>query len=243
VHTTSPYAGSADGVIPGEYGRIVDPFIALARASAVTSRIKLGTGICLVPERNPLLLAKEIATLDRYSGGRFIFGIGAGWLREETEIMGADFEHRWSQTRESIEAMKQLWTQDEAEYHGRYYDFPPVKSLPKPAQSPHPPVYLGGKARNVFRRVVAYGDGWMPNRTSAAEIRAGRASLDELAESAGRDPKSIEIMAFGFGNQFRTREEIEELADAGADRITIWLNNTEGDAAIAEIEEIASAVL
>jgi alkanesulfonate monooxygenase SsuD/methylene tetrahydromethanopterin reductase-like flavin-dependent oxidoreductase (luciferase family) len=157
--------------------------------------------------------------------------------------MGADFEHRWSQTRESIEAMKQLWTQDEAEYHGRYYDFPPVKSLPKPAQSPHPPVYLGGKARNVFRRVVAYGDGWMPNRTSAAEIRAGRASLDELAESAGRDPKSIEIMAFGFGNQFRTREEIEELADAGADRITIWLNNTEGDAAIAEIEEIASAVL
>ena len=217
--------------------------MALARASAVTSRIKLGTGICLVPERNPLLLAKEIATLDRYSDGRFIFGIGAGWLREETEIMGGDFDHRWSQTRESIEAMKQLWTQDEAEYHGQYYDFPPVKSVPKPAQKPHPPVYLGGKARNVFRRVVAYGDGWMPNRTSAAEIRAGRATLDELAESAGRDPKSIDILAFGFGNQFRTRDEIEELTDAGADRITIWLNNTEGEAAVAEIEEIAAAVL
>ena len=168
VRTTSPYAGSADGVIPEEYGRIVDPFVALARASAVTTTIKLGTGICLVPERNPLLLAKEIATLDRYSDGRFIFGIGAGWLREETEIMGADFDHRWTQTRESIEAMKQLWTQDEAEYHGTYYDFPPVKSIPKPVQSPHPPVYLGGKARNVFRRVVAYGDGWMPNRTSAS---------------------------------------------------------------------------
>ena len=246
VHTSSPYAGSADGVIPEEYGlhpRIVDPFVALARASAVTTRIKLGTGICLVPERNPLLLAKEIATLDHYSGGRFILGIGAGWLREETEIMGGDFDRRWTQTRESIEAMKQLWTQDEAEYHGQFYDFPPVKSWPKPAQSPHPPVYLGGKARNVFRRVVAYGDGWMPNRTSAAEIRAGRATLDELAESAGRDPKSIDVMAFGFGNQFRTREEVEELVDAGADRITIWLNNTEGDAAIEEIEEIAAAVL
>ena len=243
AHTTSPYAGSADGAIPEEYGRIVDPFVALARASAVTTRIKLGTGICLVPERNPLLLAKEIATLDRYSEGRFIFGIGAGWLREETEIMGGDFDRRWTQTRESIEAMKQLWTQDEAEYHGQFYDFPPVKSFPKPAQSPHPPVYLGGKARNVFRRVVAYGDGWMPNRTSPAEIRAGRATLDELAETAGRDPKSIDVMAFGTGNQFRTREEIEELTDAGADRITIWLNNTEGDAAIAEIEEIADAVL
>ena len=145
--------------------------------------------------------------------------------------------------RESIEAMKQLWTQDEAEYHGTYYDFPPVKSLPKPAQRPHPPVYLGGKARNVFRRVIAYGDGWMPNRTSAAEIRAGRATLDELAESAGRDPESIDILAFGFGDQFRTREEVEELIDAGADRVTIWLNNTEGNAAIDEIEEIAAAVL
>ena len=243
VHTTSPYAGAADGAIPEVYGRIVDPFVALARASAVTSRIKLGTGICLVPERNPLLLAKEIATLDRYSDGRFIFGIGAGWLREETEIMGGDYEHRWTQTRESIEAMKQLWTQDEAEYHGRYYDFPPVRSFPKPVQRPHPPVYLGGKARNVFRRVVAYGDGWMPNRTSPEEIRAGRATLDELAESAGRDPQSIDIMAFGFGGEFRTREEIKELVSAGADRVTIWLNNTEGDAALAEIEDIAAAVL
>ena len=243
VRTTSPYGGSSDGAIPEEYGRIVDPFVALARASAVTSRIKLGTGICLVPERNPLLLAKEIATLDRYSEGRFIFGIGAGWLKEETEIMGGDFERRWTQTRESIEAMKQLWTQEEAEYHGQFYDFPPLKSFPKPVQRPHPPVYLGGKARNVFRRVVAYGDGWMPNRTSAEEIHAGRATLDELAESAGRDPGSIDIMAFGFGNQFRTREEIEGLTAAGADRITIWLNNTEGAAAIEEIEEIAAAVL
>ena len=227
VHTTSPYASSSDGAIPEEYGRIVDPFVALARASAVTSRIKLGTGICLVPERNPLLLAKEIATLDHYSEGRFIFGIGAGWLREETEIMGGDFDHRWTQTRESIEAMKQLWTQDEAEYHGRFYDFPPVKSLPKPVQKPHPPVYLGGKARNVFKRVVAYGDGWMPNRTSAQRFGLDAPPWTSWPNRRDETQNPIDVMAFGTGNQFRTREEVEELLDAGADRVTIWLNNTE----------------
>ena len=105
--------------------------------------LKLGTGICLVPERNPLLLAKEIATLDMYSHGRFLFGIGAGWLREETELMGGDFAHRWSQTREAVLAMKELWTTTESEYHGRYYDFAPVYSFPRPTQRPHPPVYLG----------------------------------------------------------------------------------------------------
>ena len=118
LQTSSPYPGSSDGIIPDVYGRVVDPFVALSRASAVTSPIKLGTGICLVPERNPLLLAKEIATLDLYSEGRFIFGIGAGWLKEETEIMGGDFPHRWTHTKEAILAMKELWTKDEAEYHG-----------------------------------------------------------------------------------------------------------------------------
>ncbi len=243
LETSSPYPGSADGIIPEVYGRIVDPFVALARASAVTTTIKLGTGICLVPERNPLLLAKEIATLDRYSNGRFIFGIGAGWLKEETEIMGGNFAHRWTQTRESIEAMKELWTKDVSEFHGAYYDFPKLKSYPKPVQQPHPPVYLGGRAGNVFKRVVQWGDGWMPNRTSPAEIRQGRAALDELAEAAGRDPKSIEIMAFGSAGEFGDRGPIEQLEQAGADRITVWLDQTEGDGAIAEIEEIARNLL
>ncbi len=110
VRTTSRFPGSEDGVIPESYSHFIDPFVALARASGVTSRMKLGTGIVLVPERNPLLLAKEISTLDLFSGGRFLFGIGSGWLREETQIMGGDFDHRWSQTRESILAMKELWT-------------------------------------------------------------------------------------------------------------------------------------
>ena len=243
VHTTSPYRGAADGVIPDPYLRILDPFVALARASAVTQRIKLGTGICLVPEHNPLLLAKEVATLDHLSGGRFIFGIGAGWLKEETEIMGGDFPHRWSQTKEAILAMKELWTRDEAEYHGTYYDFPAVRSFPKPVQKPHPPVFLGGTARHAFKRVVEWGDGWMPNRISADDIRRGRTALNELAQHAGRDPRSIDVLAFGFGNEFKSRAAIEELEEAGANRVTIWLNQTAGEAALTEMDEIARQVL
>ena len=131
VESDSPFPATG-GEIPWTYSHFTDPYIALARASGATSAIKLGTGITLVPERNPLLLAKEIASLDRFSGGRFLFGIGTGWLREETEIFGGDFEHRWTQTREALEVMKELWTKDEAEYHGKYFNFPPVKSYPKP---------------------------------------------------------------------------------------------------------------
>ena len=243
VQTTSPFPGSPDGVIPDSYSQIVDPFVALARASAVTSKIKLGTGICLVPEHNPLLLAKKVATLDHFSGGRFIFGIGAGWLKEETETMGGDFPRRWSQTRDAVLAMKELWTKEESEYHGDYYDFPPVRSFPKPAQSPHPPVFLGGSARNVFKRVVEWGDGWMPSRVSAEKISQGRQALNDLAQEAGRDPRSIQVMGFGGPGQLRDREAIKDLELAGADRVTIWLDNTEGDQAVQEIEEIARQVL
>ena len=226
VKTSSPWPGSADGVIPKAYADIVDPFVALGRASAVTSTLKLGTGICLVPERNPLLLAKEVATLDMYSSGRFLFGIGAGWLKEETEIMGGDFPHRWTQTREAILAMKSLWTEVESEYHGRYYDFPPVYSFPRSVQRPHPPVYLGGMARNVFKRVVEWGDGWMPNRVTPDEIRAGRRKLDELAAEAGRDPVSIAISVFG---QAADRGLISQFFDAGADRVMVSVETSDAD--------------
>ena len=229
--------------IPEFYAHIIDPFMALARASAVTNTIKLGTGICLVPEHNPLLLAKEVATLDRLSGGRFIFGVGAGWLQEETEIMGGDFPHRWTQVKESVLAMKELWTKDEAEYHGRYYNFPLVRSNPKPVQKPHPPIFLGGSAKNVFKRVVEWGDGWMPALPSLKELEQGRAQINELAAQAGRDPSSIEIHAFGRPGQFRDREAIKELERAGADRVTVWLEQTEGAEALAEIDELARLVL
>ena len=239
VNSGTPWPGSADGKIPKVYADIVDPFVALGRASAVTTTLKLGTGICLVPERNPLLLAKEVATIDMYSKGRFQFGIGAGWLREETDIMGGDFAHRWAQTREAILAMKQLWTTVESEYHGKYYDFPPVYSFPGPAQRPHPPVLLGGMAKNVFKRVVEYGDGWMPIRVTPEDVKKGRAKLDELANAAGRDPRSIQIMVF---HQQADRDLLKTLEEAGADSVAVRLETASEDEALNSLEKMAKAV-
>jgi len=239
VQTTSKYGGTPDGSIPQSMSDMADPFVCLAIASATTSKIMLGTSICLVPEHNPLVQAKQIAALDFHSGGRFIFGIGTGWLREETEIMGGDFDHRWSQARESIEAMKQMWTKDEAEYHGRFYDFPKVRVNPKPAQKPHPPVFLGGAATNVFKRVVTYGDGWMPVRATSESIRAGRASLDELADAAGRDPKSIQILIYGASS----RDEIDQMEEAGADMATVRLPSTAPGEARPGLEQLAEEML
>ncbi|MCY3543773.1 MAG: LLM class F420-dependent oxidoreductase [Chloroflexi bacterium] len=240
VNASSPWPGSADGIIPKVYADIVDPFVALGRASAVTATLKLGTGICLVPERNPLLLAKEVATLDMYSKGRFLFGIGTGWHREEAEIMGADFDHRWTQTRESVLAMKELWTKVESEYHGKYYDFPPVYSFPRPVQRPHPPVLIGGMARNVFKRVVECGDGWMPNRVTPEQVAQGRATISELAEAEGRDPLSISVSVYG---QPADRDLIAQLQEAGADRVMVRLPTEPEDECIASLEGIAEAVL
>ncbi len=202
------------------FAHFVDPFVALARASGATSSIKLGTAICLVPQRNPLLLAKEIATLDLVSRGRFLFGVGVGWLREETEMMGGDFDHRWTQAREAVLVMKKLWTKDAAEHYGRYYRFPPVRSFPKPAQVPHPPVLLGGMAKNVFKRVAAWGDGWLPNMATPALVREGRAALDDLAADAGRDPASITITV-DHSPWPPDWETLHGLAEAGADRVVI----------------------
>ena len=240
VHSASPFPATG-GPIPETYSHFTEPYIALARASGVTSKIRLCTGITLVPERNPLLLAKEIAALDLWSGGRFEFGVGTGWLREETEIMGGDFDHRWTQTREAIEVMKELWTKDEAEYHGRYFDFPLVRCYPKPVQKPHPPVLLGGMARNVLRRVVAHADGWLPNRVTPADVEDGRARLDALAGEAGRDPASLTISVYG---QDPNRELIQSFLDAGANRVVVrpeFCSNEEDMGR--ELERIAEAVI
>ena len=240
VHSNSPFPATG-GEIPWTYSHFTDPYIALARASGVTSTIKLGTGITLIPERNPLLLAKEISVLDRVSGGRFILGVGTGWLREETELMGGDFEHRWTQTREAIEVMKELWTKEEAEYHGRYFDFPLVKSYPKPVQQPHPPVLIGGMARNVLRRVVAHADGWLPNRVTAADVEDSRARLDAMAAEVGRDPKSITISVFG---QTPERDLVQSLLNAGADRVIVRPEHVDTETEMGEqLERMAEAVL
>ena len=196
-----------------------------------------------MPERNPLVMAKEIATLDYFSGGRFIFGIGAGWLKEESEIMGADFPHRWTQTRDAILAMKELWTKEESEFHGRYYNFPAVRSFPKPARKPHPPVLLGGSSEYVFKRIVEWGDGWLPTGLSLEAIQRGRTTMNELAEKAGRDPKSLDVIVFGAPGKFRTRDEIAALRQAGFTHATIWLHRTAKSEVIAELEGLARTLL
>lgn len=239
VHSESNFPSG--GPIPETYAHFADPYIALARASGVTTTIKLATGITLVPERNPLLLAKEIATLDRFSDGRFLFGIGAGWNREETEIFGGDFDHRWTQVRESVAVMKELWTKDEAEYHGRYYDFPLVKCNPKPVQKPHPPVILGGMAKNALRRVATWGDGWMPNRITPAELEKSRAMLDTLAAEMGRDPASLTITVYG---QAPDRESVQSLLNAGADRVVVRPEHVDTEEEMAQqLERMSDAVL
>ena len=183
----------AGGDLPREYSHTHDPFVALAMAAASTERILLGTGICLVPQRDPIITAKEVASIDLLSNGRFLFGIGAGWNIEEMEDHGADPKRRFSIMRERVEAMKAIWTQDEAEYRGRHVDFGPIWSWPKPSQRPHPPVLVGGNGEKVLERVVAFGDEWMPNRAHGLGERIGE--LQRLAEVAGRD--RIPVTLFG----------------------------------------------
>ena len=238
-HNTK-YGGTPDGSIPQGMYHQVNPFIALARASATTQSLKLGTGICLVTEHNPLDLAKQISTLDHYSGGRFLFGIGTGWFREESEVMGADFDHRWSQAREHVLSMKELWTKEEAEFHGTYVDFPPVHCNPKPVQQPNPPVILGGNAKNVLQRVVRWADGWMPIGISPEDIKRARATLSELAEVAGRDPNSISISVFG---QPPDKDLIGQFEEAGADRVVLRLAGDDEAGLLADAEAKARTVL
>jgi probable F420-dependent oxidoreductase len=240
VHMTTPSPYVPGGAIPDFYNRINDPFVALARASAVTTTIKLGTAICLIPERNPLVLAKEVATLDYFSGGRFMFGIGAGWLREETEIMGGNFPQKWGQTREAVRAMKELWTKDEAEFHGRHYDFPLVRSFPRPVQKPHPPIFMGGNAINAFKRTVEWGDGWIPTRLSAEQVKRGRETLNELATEAGRDPRSIQVVAVGAPPD---PEALKAYEEAGADAAVMMLPSQPQNDPMEDLEQIAARVL
>jgi probable F420-dependent oxidoreductase len=240
VHSDSPFPATG-GEIPWTYAHFDEPYVALARASAVTTTLLLGTGITLIPERNPLVLAKTVASLDRHSGGRFILGIGTGWLREETELMGGNFDRRWTQTREALEVMRALWTNDAAEYHGTYFDFPPVRCYPKPAQQPHPPILVGGSAPNVLARVVAHADGWLPNRVTPAALAAARAELDERAVKADRDPRSITISVYG---QEPDRALVRSLLDAGANRVIVRPSHVETEEEMGrQLEDIAAAVL
>ena len=230
-HTIVPVVSSIEypgakhgGKEPYYVSQLPDPFIALARAGATTTRIKLGTGICLVPERNPILTAKQVATLDDACGGRFLFGIGAGWNREESTILGGDFDHRWSQIKDYIAAMKVLWKDDISEYHGRFIDFPAVRCFPKPAHKPHPPVLIGSiSSPHALKRVAEWGDGWIPVISSVDQFALGVAQVRKLAKELGRDPNGFDFTVFALEQQWRTKADLKALADAGANRVVLWI--------------------
>ncbi len=208
----TPWPGGAE--LPKHYWHTLDPFVALTAAAVATKELRVGTGICLVIERDPIHTAKQVASLDHLSDGRFLFGIGGGWNKEEMADHGTDFSPRWKLLRERVEAMKAIWTQDASEYHGEMVDFGPMWCWPKPVQKPHPPIILGGSGPSAPKRVVAYADGWMPNR----------------GDVLSRIPLTVYPAA--------TKDEIEKMQNAGVDRC-IWYVPPDGrDQALARLDEL-----
>ncbi|MEM9176977.1 MAG: TIGR03619 family F420-dependent LLM class oxidoreductase [Myxococcota bacterium] len=236
------YPASESGEPPEYAGLLSSPIVALARAAAVTSTLRIGTGVCLLPLHEPIAFAKDIATLDRDSDGRFLFGVGAGWMREETEILGGDFDRRWAQIRDQVAAMKKLWTEDEATHVGPYVRFPAVRSNPKPTSKPHPPVLLGGASPRIFERIAAWGEGWIPGVGRVDDVRDGLARLEEAMAKRERDVASLTRVAFGFPGCLRSRGELDALAGLGFDHATLWLDGR-GEEVLDELERIAKEAL
>ena len=211
------FPAAADGQLPEPYNRGADPFIALTVAATVPTKVKLGTGICLLPEREPLVTAKTIASLDLYSGGRVVIGVGAGWLREETEIMGTEFRLRWKRMRETVEAMKVLWTQPEAGYEGDLVRFPAVRCEPKPVQLGGPPVLLGAHGPKALEWVARSYDGWFPLVQSPEAFAQQMTTLRQLTREAGRDPDGLNItIIVDPGEAGPSEDEFKRYRDAGA---------------------------
>ena len=187
----------AGGELPKRYAHTHDPFVGLAFAAAATKKLRIGTGICLVPQHEPIATAKAIASLDMLSGGRFVFGIGAGWNVDEMENHGATYETRFAIMREHVLAMKEIWTRDEAAYHGKYVNFDPIWSWPKPRQKSGPPIILGGETDYTLKRVVEYCDGWFPRPRQGFTGALAVERLKKMADSKGRDFRSLTITVFG----------------------------------------------
>ncbi|MEU3270750.1 LLM class F420-dependent oxidoreductase [Saccharomonospora sp. NPDC006951] len=230
VSRDTPYPGG--GELPRVYYRTLDPFVALTAAATVTRDLVLGTGVALVPQRDLIHTAKEVASLDLLSRGRFVFGVGVGWNREEMRNHGTDPATRGKLMDEQLEALKLIWTQDEAEYHGKYVDFDPVFSWPKPVRTPHPPVYVGGESPAALARLRRYGDGWLPRPDTAPEtIRSVRADLAEHGKPG------LPVTVFGAG---RDEKRIEGWAEAGVDRVTFLLGTKPESATLAKLDELAA---
>jgi probable F420-dependent oxidoreductase len=228
----TPFPGGSQ--LPKEYAHTFDPFVSLMAAAAATKRLRIGTGICLIIERDTIITAKEVASLDALSGGRFEFGIGGGWNAEEMENHGAVFATRFKKLREQVLAMKEIWTKDEAEFHGKLVNFDKIWSWPKPAQKPHPPVLLGGESAYTLQRVVDFCDGWFPRGRAAEIILPALKDLGERAAKAGRDMKTISVSVFGAKPDEAT---LETYAQAGITRAILRLPPEGRDAVLPLLDQ------
>jgi len=233
----SPWPGGPN--LPKEYWSSYDPFLALQAAAGATKRLKLGTGICLVIERDPITTAKEVATLDRLSGGRFLFGIGGGWNAEEMENHGTPYKARWKILRERMLAMRTIWTEKEPEFHGEFVRFDKIWADPKPLQQPHPPIIMGGDGPTTFDRVVEFCQGWMPimrpNQNPVEKIPA----LRERLQKAGRDPKSVEVGIFFAPPK---KEALDGLRAAGVSRSIFGLPSESREAVLPRLDSLATLI-
>jgi probable F420-dependent oxidoreductase len=224
------------GPLKEHYKRTLDPFVALTAAAAATSTLLVGTGVCLVAQRDPIVTAKQVATLDRLSGGRFLFGVGAGWNVDEMQNHGTDPSTRFRLMRERVEAMKAIWTADEAEFHGDLVDFDPIWCWPKPVSQPYPPILMGGSGPKVLDRVLDYADGWAPNAHTFEVLAERHAELQRRAGELGRAPVPVTVfMREADPDELRRMEEI------GIARAVIWIDPSERDAAEAALDRIARA--
>jgi probable F420-dependent oxidoreductase len=214
-----PYLDNGKIPVPRESG-MLDPFPALAYLAACTSKVRLGTGICLVPQRNPVYTAKEAATVDYLSGGRFDLGVGVGWLAEEFEALGVPFEHRGSRCREYIKVIKALWQDDVAQFDGEFYNMKPTLQYPKPVQKPHPPIHFGGESDAALRRVADLGQGWYGFGIDPEQTKERIAKLSGLLQKRGRKREEIEVSICPY-MQPATPELLEGYRDAGVDRVIL----------------------
>jgi len=231
----SPWPGGPE--LPKEYWHTHDLFVALSVAAAVTKTLKVASGICLLVERDPIITAKEVASLDVLSNGRLLFGIGGGWNAEEMENHGTNFKMRWRVMRERVAAMKRIWADEAAEYHGTYVNFDPIWSWPKPLQKPHPPILLGGHTPFVLDRVVEFCDGWMPIGIRAGNIVEGITDLRRRAEKAGRDPRSISVTIFGSPAD---EDAVNQYRAAGVERVTFGLPPADRETVLPLLDRYAS---
>ena len=233
----TPFPGG--GELPKCYSHTHDPFVASSFAAAATTKIRLGTGICLVPQHDPIVTAKSVASVDRLSGGRFIFGIGGGWNVDEMENHGARYQTRFKLMRERILAMKALWTQEEAAFHGEMVNFDPVWSYPKPAQRPHPPILLGGGSDYTLKRVVEFCDGWLPIARAGFNAKEAVARLRQAASVAGRDYAMLSISAFAAPPEAAVLDEYRE---AGIHRAVLAIPDQTRDEILGVLDKYARLV-